>query len=88
MARLTRWRAAERGSNAAKVDDNSLDAVSFPFNLGLKTFHLVAVERVGDILKSLLAGSHRKFLGLLTRRILRVAIMAAVVEYFKFDDEG
>ena len=37
-------------SNAAQIDDDSLDTVAFTFNLGLKTFHLIAIKRVGDIL--------------------------------------
>jgi len=34
----------------AQVDHYSLDAVSFAFDLGLETLHLVAVELVFDIL--------------------------------------
>jgi len=34
----------------AQVDHYSLDTVSFAFNLGLETLHLVAVELILDIL--------------------------------------
>lgn len=36
-------------SNAAKVDDNTLDSVALSFDLGLERLHLVTVERIGDV---------------------------------------
>ncbi len=48
---LTGWRTTQRLCNTAKVDNDSLNAVSLSFNFGLETLHLVAVERVGDILR-------------------------------------
>jgi len=39
----------ERIRNAAQVDDDTLDSVSFSFNLGLKRLHLVTIERVADV---------------------------------------
>ncbi len=36
--------------DAAEIDNDRLDAVSLAFDLGLETFHLITVERVGDIL--------------------------------------
>ena len=54
---LTGWWTTQGLSNTAKIDDDSLDAVSLPFNLGLETLHLVAVEGIGDILKVWLATS-------------------------------
>lgn len=38
--------------NAAEVGNDSLDTVAFALDLGLEAFHLIAVERVGDILRS------------------------------------
>ena len=38
-------------SDAAKVGNDSLDAVALTLDLGLETLHLVAVEGVGDILR-------------------------------------
>jgi hypothetical protein len=38
-------------SNAAEVGNDGFDTVTFAFNLGLETLHLVAVEGVGDILE-------------------------------------
>ena len=46
---LTGWGASQGLGNAGQIDDDSLDAVSFAFNLGLETLHLVAVEGIGDI---------------------------------------
>ncbi len=42
-------RAGRGRSYAAQVDNNGLDAVSFAFDLGDKTFHLIAIEGIGDI---------------------------------------
>lgn len=47
---LTRWWARQGLRNTAQIDDDSLDTVAFAFDLGLKTLHFVAIERVGDIL--------------------------------------
>ncbi|KAI6751204.1 hypothetical protein HG530_014118 [Fusarium avenaceum] len=42
-------RTGERGSNTAQVDDDGLDTVSFTFDLGLQTLHLVTIESIADI---------------------------------------
>jgi hypothetical protein len=42
-------RTGERGSNTAQVDDDGLDTVSFTFDLGLQTLHLVTIEGIADI---------------------------------------
>jgi len=47
---LTGRRAAQGLSDAAQIDYNSLNAVAFPFDLGLKALHLVTIEGVCDIL--------------------------------------
>lgn len=47
--RTRRW-SGQRLSNTAQIDDDSLDTVAFALDLGLKTLHFVAIERVGDIL--------------------------------------
>jgi hypothetical protein len=39
----------ERGCNAAEVDNDGLDTVSFTFDLGLQTLHLVTIESIADI---------------------------------------
>ena len=44
-------------SDAAEIDNDGLDTVSFAFNLRLQALHLVAVERVGDILSLESVGS-------------------------------
>ncbi len=64
-------------SNAAEIGNDSLDAVSFTLNLGLDTLHLVAIKGVGDILE----GGSTFYaddcqVRMLTRRILRVAMIA------------
>src|ERR1700754_1217800 len=41
--------ACERSGNAREIDNDCLDAISLPLNLGLKTLHLVAIEDVADI---------------------------------------
>ena len=43
------WRTRELVGHVAQIDDNSLDAVTFALDLGLETFHLVAVEGISDI---------------------------------------
>lgn len=48
-------RALQRVGDATEVHHDSLDAVAFALNLGLEPLHLVAVERVLDILCSSLA---------------------------------
>ena len=48
---LTGWRTTQRLCDAAKVDNDSLDAVSLSFYLGLETLHLIAVEGIRNILK-------------------------------------
>lgn len=40
---------SKRLGNRGQVDNNSLDTVSFSFNLGLETLHLVAIEGVTDV---------------------------------------
>jgi hypothetical protein len=47
--RLTSRRTVERVGNAGQVDDDGLDTVALALDLGLQAFHLVAVERVGDV---------------------------------------
>ena len=47
---LTGWRAAQRLSDAAQICHHSLDSITLALNLGLETFHLVAVEGIRDIL--------------------------------------
>ena len=42
-------RAGEGLSDAGQVDNDGLDTVSFAFNLGLETLHLVAIKGVADI---------------------------------------
>jgi hypothetical protein len=72
-------RTGQRGCDAAEIGDNSLDSVSFSFNFGLETLHLVAVEGVGDILYChQYAIARVKGWGVLTRRILTVAMIADV----------
>jgi len=44
-------------SDAAKVDNDRLDTVSFAFDLGLEPLHLVSVEGVLDIAANV-DGSH------------------------------
>lgn len=44
-------------SYTTQIHDDRLDAITLPFNFGLKTLHLVAVERVGDIATNI-DGSH------------------------------
>jgi hypothetical protein len=39
----------ERGCNAAEVDNDGLDTVSFTFDLGLQTLHLVTIESIANI---------------------------------------
>jgi hypothetical protein len=70
-------------SNAAEVGNDSLDAVPFTLDLGLDTLHLVAVKRVGNILcyESVGHGGNSQ-LQMLTRRILRVAMIAVKLEEF------
>ncbi len=51
----TRGWSTQRLSNAAKVDNNGLDAIPFTLDLRLEAFHLVTIEGIGDILKSVLA---------------------------------
>jgi len=40
-------------SDAAQVDNDSLDSVSLALNLGLDLLHLVPIKGVGDILRQL-----------------------------------
>ena len=47
---LTRRGAAQGLGDATKVGYNSLDSITFAFDLRLQTFHLVAVKGVGNIL--------------------------------------
>jgi len=64
-------------SNTAEIGNDSLDAVAFALNLRLDTLHLVAVEGIGDILQCGLAGHAVNLqIRMLTRRILRVAMIA------------
>lgn len=78
--RLTRWGAAQRVRDAAEVRYDRLDTIPFPFYFGLETFHLVAIEGIGDILYTPSSFVHRprKANQNHTRRILTVAIMAVV----------
>ena len=78
----TRRRSGQRLSNTAQIHDDSLDTVAFAFDLGLKALHLVAVEGIGDILSGRSANSSHFSggEGILTRRMLRVAIVAAKLE--------
>ena len=46
----TRGWSRQRLSNTAEIDDDGLDTVAFAFDLGQEALHLVAIERVGDIL--------------------------------------
>lgn len=62
----------KRGSNAAQVDNNRLDAVTFAFDLGLDPFHLVTIEGVGDITADI---DESHFDGLVTRVSVRVLAM-------------
>lgn len=57
MARLTRRITAQGVCDAAQIDNHGLYSVALSFNLGLDAFHLVAVERVGDIATDV-DGSH------------------------------
>lgn len=47
---LTGWWTGELVGNIVQVGDDGLDTVTLAFDLGLKTFHLVAIEGVADIL--------------------------------------
>ena len=51
MFHHTGGRAAQRLRDTAKIDDDSLDAISFAFDLRHEAFHLVPIEGVGDILE-------------------------------------
>ena len=51
----TRRGSRQRLGDTAQIDDDSLDTVAFAFNFGLETFHLVAIEGIGDILSWMLA---------------------------------
>lgn len=78
--RLTRWGAAQRVRDAAKICYDGLDTIPFPFYFGLETFHLVAVKGIGDILHAPSTFVHR-LLNMKqnhTRRILTVAMMVGV----------
>lgn len=81
--RTRRW-SRQRLSNTAQIDDDSFDTVAFAFDLGLKALHLVAIEGVGNILTWEISkrrtGPGKG--GLLTRRMLRVAMVAAKLENF------
>jgi hypothetical protein len=46
----TGWRTGKRLSDTAQVDDDGFDTVSFALNLGLKSFHFIPVEGIGDVL--------------------------------------
>lgn len=52
---LTRRGSSEIAGHIAEIDHDSLDTVTLALYLGLKTLHLVAVERVRDILDQSLA---------------------------------
>lgn len=54
---LTGRIAAQGMSYTAQVHDDRLDTITLPFNLRLKTLHLVAVEGIGDIATNVY-GSH------------------------------
>lgn len=69
-------------SNAAKIGNNSLDAVAFAFDLGLKTLHLVAVEGVSDILCFWSTNCTHCGKEVFTRRILTVAMIAVKLGVF------
>jgi len=43
--------------NTGQVGDNGFDSVTFALDLGHQTFHLVAIERVGNIPTNI-DGSH------------------------------
>lgn len=70
---------AEGGGNAAQICHNGLDSIAFAFDLRLETFHFVAVERVGDILRRV-SKMEAFEVFLLTRRMLRVAMIAVEAE--------
>ena len=57
MIELTCRITTQGMSNTAKVDDDRFDAITFPFNLGLKTFHLITVEGISNIATDI-DGSH------------------------------
>lgn len=80
VQRLTRWGAAQRVRDAAEIRYDRLDTVPFPFYFGLETFHLVAIEGIGDILLTPSTIVYEPFYMKRnhTRRILTVAMMARV----------
>ena len=49
-ASLTSWRTAQGLRNAAEIDNDSFDAISFALDLGLQALHFVSIEGIGDIL--------------------------------------
>lgn len=44
------WGPGQRLRDAGEIRDNGLDAITFALDFRLQALHLVAVERVGDIL--------------------------------------
>ena len=46
----TRRRAAQGVSDAAEIDNNSLDTVALSFHFRLQLLHLITVKGVGNIL--------------------------------------
>lgn len=60
-------RACKRRSNATKVDNDCLDAVTFSLDFGLYPFHLVAIEGVGDIATDV---DERHFGGIVTLKAI------------------
>jgi hypothetical protein len=64
--------------DAAEIRYDRFDTVPFPFYFRLKTFHLVAIEGIGDILYTPSTFVHKplKMQPDHTRRILTVAMMA------------
>ena len=79
----TSWWTGKGLGDATEIDDDGLNTVAFAFNLGLQALHLVAVERVGDILILVSVGSRysprRKPH---TRRMLMLAMVAAKLKNF------
>lgn len=50
----TGWTAVQALRNIVQIDDNRLDTISLPLNLGLKAFHFVPIKGIGNILDEML----------------------------------